>query len=52
MRRGSHRRLPVVDEENLLVGMVSLDDVLELLSEEFQEIGKLVRNEGPNALTL
>ena len=52
MRRGSHRRLGVVDENQKLVGLLSLDDILDLLSEEFEEIGKLVREESPNALAL
>lgn len=52
MRRGSHRRLLVVDDEGKLVGLLSLDDILDLLSEEFVEIGKLVREESPNALAL
>ena len=52
MRRGPYRRLPVVDDQNRLIGLLSLDDVLDLLSEEFEEIGKLVRREGPNALAL
>ena len=52
MRRGPFRRLPVVDDQNRLIGLLSLDDVLELLSEEFEEIGKLVRRESPNALAL
>jgi CBS domain-containing protein len=52
MRRGPYRRLPVVDDQNRLIGLVSLDDILDLLSEEFEEIGKLVRKEGPNALAL
>lgn len=52
MRGGPHRRLPVVDKQNQLVGLLSLDDVLDLLSEEFEEIGKLVRREGPNVLAL
>ena len=52
MRAGPHRRLPVVDDESRLVGLVSLDDVLDLLSEEFEEIGKLIRKESPNALAL
>ena len=52
MRRGAHRRLLVVDDEDRLVGLLSLDDILDLLSEEFEEIGKLVRKESPNALAL
>ncbi len=52
MRRGAHRRLPVVDERSQLVGLLSLDDILDLLSEEFAQIGKLVRTEGPNLLAL
>ncbi len=52
MRAGPHRRLPVVDENGRLVGLISLDDILDLLSEEFEEIGKLIRKEGPTALAL
>ena len=52
MRAGSHRRLPVVDDEGSLVGLISLDDILDLLSEEFLEIGKLIRTESPNVLAL
>lgn len=52
MRRGPYRRLPVVDDQNRLVGLLSLDDILMLLSEEFEEIGQLVGKEGPNALAL
>lgn len=41
---GAHaRRLLVVDEDERLVGLLALDDVLELLAEEFTTIGKLVR---------
>ena len=39
MRAGKHRRLPVVDRTGKLIGLVSLDDILSLLSEEFAEIG-------------
>lgn len=50
MRGGPYRRLPVVDGAGRLVGLVSLDDILELLSEEFQEIGQLIQGEGPASL--
>ncbi|MDV6032765.1 MAG: CBS domain-containing protein [Phycisphaera sp. RhM] len=52
MRRGAHRRLPVVDDAGQLIGLVTLDDVLSLLSEEFEEIGELVRKEAPTSSTL
>ena len=52
MRGGPYRRLPVVDDQNQLIGLLSLDDILDLLSEEFAEIGKLVRKESPNVLAL
>jgi signal-transduction protein with cAMP-binding, CBS, and nucleotidyltransferase domain len=37
------RRLVVVDEDERLVGILALDDVLELLAEELTIIGKLLR---------
>lgn len=41
---GAHaRRLIVVDDEERLVGILALDDVLELLAAEATSIGKLVR---------
>lgn len=41
---GAHaRRLVVVDDEERLVGLLALDDVLELLAEEATAIGTLVR---------
>lgn len=45
MRKKTIRRLPVVDESGELVGILTLDDVLELLSGELQDIAKLVRYE-------
>lgn len=50
MRATPCRRLPVVDDDGKLVGLVSLDDILDLLSEEFSEIGQLVRHESPTSL--
>ena len=47
MRSGRFRRLPVVDRDGKLVGLLSLDDILMLVAEEFQEIGQLLENETP-----
>jgi CBS domain-containing protein len=47
MRRGNFRRLPVVDSDSRLVGLVTLDDILMLLSEEFNDIGRLLERETP-----
>ncbi len=43
MRSKAVRRLPIVDENGALVGILALDDLLELLSEELLAITKLVR---------
>ena len=45
MRRKTIRRLPVVDEDGGLIGILTLDDILELLSEELLDLAKLVRYE-------
>ena len=50
MRTGRFRRVPVVDEENRLAGLVTLDDVLMLLGEELAQIGRLIKRETPRAI--
>ena len=45
MRRKTVRRLPVVNDGGGLVGILTLDDVLELLSAELLDISKLIKYE-------
>jgi CBS domain-containing protein len=45
MRVGRCRRLPVTGPDGTLVGLVSFDDILGLLSEEFSQVGTLVEQE-------
>ena len=42
MRGKTVRRLPIVDESGALVGILTLDDLLELLSEELLGVARLV----------
>jgi CBS domain-containing protein len=49
MQSGAFRRLPVVSDLGHLVGMVTLDDILLLLSEEFTLVGRLLEKETPQA---
>jgi CBS domain-containing protein len=49
MRDGEIRRLPVVDGEGRLVGVLALDDILAVLASEFHEIGRLLNRQTPRA---
>jgi CBS domain-containing protein len=45
MRRIGVRRLPVVGSNGLLTGILSLDDVLDLLANELAEVSGAIHNE-------
>jgi CBS domain-containing protein len=45
MRRYGVRRMPIVDAQGSLVGIVSVDDLIQLLAEEMTELSKLISRE-------
>lgn len=45
MRDKGVRRLPVVGKEGELIGILALDDLIELLAEELNELARLIRHE-------
>jgi predicted transcriptional regulator len=45
MRQRGVRRVPVVDAQRALIGILAVDDILELLAEEMGELARLVGRE-------
>lgn len=48
MASAGNRRLVVTDPDDRLVGIVALDDVLDLLVEEAASIGRILRGQMPS----
>jgi CBS domain-containing protein len=48
MRAGRFRRLPVVGPDERVLGILALDDVLELVAGELADIGQLLKREAPH----
>ncbi|MFW6199550.1 MAG: CBS domain-containing protein [Gemmatimonadota bacterium] len=47
MKSSGVRRIVVTGEDGALAGIISLDDVLELLVEEVESVGAILREESP-----
>jgi len=45
MRSHGVRRMPVVDKSGMLVGIITVDDLLKLLAGELAEVAKLIERE-------
>jgi Mg/Co/Ni transporter MgtE len=45
MRQFGVRRMPVINDEAVLVGILSVDDVLEMIYEQLGSVVKLIANE-------
>ncbi|MCB1984274.1 MAG: CBS domain-containing protein [Burkholderiales bacterium] len=45
MRRKAVRRSPVIDDRGELIGIITLDDLLQLLAEELSELATLAKRE-------
>jgi Mg/Co/Ni transporter MgtE len=45
MRINGIRRMPVVDLTGGLIGIISLDDLIQLLAEEMSELAKVIVRE-------
>jgi CBS domain-containing protein len=51
MRSRGVRRLPVIGSGGSLAGVVSVDDILVLLAEEFGELSRLIEHSSPQILS-
>ena len=47
MQSAGIRRLPIVDENNAIRGIVALDDILVLLGEKLQAATEIIRTQSP-----
>jgi CBS domain-containing protein len=45
MRSAGIRRIPIVSRNGALIGIVSVDDLIQLLAEEMSEMAKLISRE-------
>ncbi len=48
MKSAGVRRMPIVDAAGRLVGLLTVDDLIRLLSREMADIARIIGKEGPN----
>ncbi len=48
MKSAGVRRMPIVDGAGRLVGLLTVDDLIRLLSREMADIARIIGKEGPN----
>jgi CBS domain-containing protein len=51
MRTRGVRRMPIIDSRDELIGIVSVDDLVQLLGDELNEIGHLIAREQAREVT-
>ena len=47
VKKSAVRRFPVVDIDGNLKGIITLDDIITLLSKEMADVASIIENEGP-----
>lgn len=47
MKRGTVRRIPIVDDDGRLSGIVTLDDMVVLLEGEMEDLTSVIKSEAP-----
>ena len=52
MRRHGIRRVPVTDAHGVLVGIVTLDDLLEIIAEDVQGLVQIIKSEAKREVRL
>lgn len=47
VKKSAVRRFPVVNAEGDLVGIITVDDIINLLGKELADVARIIENEGP-----
>jgi CBS domain-containing protein len=47
VKKSAVRRFPVLNADGNLVGIITLDDIITILSKELADVARIIENEGP-----